>query len=149
MSLADYQPSRATVEFRGGSLNVRGLSLDDVTHLIRHHLDDLDQIIAMYGDGVDTQMASVATAQYALKLVREAPGLVANVIALASDEPDHAEKARMLPLPVQVDVLKEVGRLTFEEAGGLKKFVESLTTLLGGMSLPMDSLAEAMTDSRT
>lgn len=146
MSLADFQPERETVEFKGGSLSVRGLSLDDVTTLLRHHLDDLDAILEMYARDVDPNFASAATAQYAIKLVREAPGLVANIIALANDQPDYADNARRLPLPVQIELLKAIGRLTFEEVGGAKKFFESLATLMGSMQVPMD---EATTDSPT
>lgn len=129
MALADYQPERVTIEFKGGSFSVKGLSLDDVTVLMRHYLDDLDEILAIYARDVDPQKTVAATAQYAVALVREAPALVAHVIALAAEEPDRIEQARRLPIPVQVEALKEIGRLTFEEAGGAKKFFESLAEL--------------------
>lgn len=130
MALADYQPERVTVEFKGGSFQVKGLSLDDVTVLMRHYLTDIDHLIELYAKDVDPKLSVAATAQYAITLVREAPTLVAHVIALAAEEPDQIDMARRLPIPVQVEALKAIGRLTFEEAGGAKKFFESLTELL-------------------
>lgn len=129
MSLADYKPARESVEFKGGSVSVRGLSLDDMTVLMRNHLADLDRLMEIYRRDVRDELAVAAAIQYGVSLAREAPGLVAHVIALASDEPDHVDQARMLPLPVQVEILKSVGRMTFEEVGGAKKFLEGLDSL--------------------
>lgn len=136
MSLADYQPAREIVEFKGGSVSVRGLSLDDVSVLMSHHLSDLDNLLDIYRRGVDESLAVAATAQYAIRLVKEAPGLVAHLIALAVDEPSHVDKARGLPMPTQIRILEVAGRLTFEEAGGAKKFVESLGSLINNMKTP-------------
>lgn len=144
MALADYQPERVDIQFKGGPLSVRGLSLDDVSVLVKHHLTDLDQLLELYSKNVDPQLAVMATAQYAVTLVREAPALVANFIALAADEPEQADKARRLPIPVQVECIKEIGRLTFEEAGGAKKFFESLKELATKVRPPT-----SMTDSPT
>ena len=129
MGLADYQPARQKVEFKGGSVSVRGLSLDDVTVLLKHHLADLDNLMEIYQRDVKDEMAIAAAVQYGVSLAREAPGLVAHVIALACDEPEKVDQARMMPLPVQVELLKAIGTLTFEEVGGAKKFFESLQTL--------------------
>lgn len=144
MALADYSPERVAIGFKGGSFQVRGLSLDDVSVLMKDHLADLDELLVLYSRNVDPQMTVAATAQYAVTLVREAPSLVANVIALASDEPDAIDNARRLPLPTQVDALKAIGQLTFEEAGGAKKFFESLKELVMRVRPPL-----TMTDSPT
>ena len=129
MGLADYQPARQTVEFKGGSVSVRGLSLDDLTVLLKHHLQDLDNLMEIYQRDVKDELAIAAAVQYGVSLAREAPGLVAHVISLACDEPDKVDRARILPLPIQVELLKAIGSLTFEEVGGAKKFFESLQTL--------------------
>lgn len=143
MALADYQPERSVVEFKGGSVAVRGLSLDDVSLLIKNHLDDLDQILAMYKSNVTPDIQAAVMAEYAVTLVREAPGMVAHIISLAADEPDAVENARRLPMPTQIELLKAIGHLTFEEVGGIKKFAESLAQLATRMTpspgLTMDS----------
>lgn len=133
MALVDYQPTRVTIDFKDGSFQVRGLGLVDLGVLLKDHLDDLDALIALYEKDVREDVQAAATAQYAVSLVREAPGLVANVIALASDEPDSVDQARSLSMPLQVKALSEIGRLTFEESGGPKNFFESLKKLFGSM----------------
>lgn len=130
MSLADYQPERAEVKFKAGSFEVRGLALDDIATLMRNHGSDLESMIQIYSDAQNNNAAIAAMANYAIALAKEAPGFVANMIALASDEPDTVDNARRLPMATQVEALKQIGRLTFEEAGGPKKFFESLTGLV-------------------
>lgn len=134
MSLADYQPMRVEVPIRGTSVSVRGLSLDDVAVLMNLYLSDVDKLFTLYDDEVDQNSKVAAMAQFAIVLSREAPALVGHLIALAVDEPEAIDKARKLSLPAQVDILKVVFATTFEEAGGARKFVESLSGLLGTLA---------------
>lgn len=145
MSLADYQPARESVQFRGGSFQVRGLSADDLGVLLKHHLPDLDRLFELYAEGVDERLAVFGTAQYAIKLVQDAPGLTAHVIALAADEPEMVDKARQLSIPVQVEALKTIVKLTFEEAGGPKNFFEGMKKLVMAANLPTDMTAGSRT----
>lgn len=134
MSLADFTPARETVEFKGGSFDVRGLSLDDVSILMRSHLPDVEAIIDLLAKGnAGAEFEVSAVLEHAITLVKEAPGLVANLIALACDEPDEVDKARALSLPVQVRAIETICKVTFDEAGGPKKFVESLVHLLASL----------------
>ena len=134
MGLADYTPARETVEFKGGSMTIRGVALDDVALLMRGHLPDIDALVEIFAKQVPSEIETVAFAQHAMALVREAPGLVANLIALAADEPDCVAQARSLPLPVQITLVEKIGRLTFEESGGPKNFFESLGNLFRSVS---------------
>lgn len=133
MALSDYVPARSVVSFKGGEFSVRGLALDDIAVLMRNHLSDINALVDVFGKDVTDEAAIGAVAQHAIALIREAPGLVANLIALASDEPDSVDHARRLLMPVQVRAIEEIAKLTFEEAGGPKKFFESLMVLLRGM----------------
>lgn len=137
MSLADFQPARESVTFNGGEFSVRGLALDDVTVLMRHHMSDVDKLVEAFSSNDSTpEYAAKIAAQHIVTLVKEAPGLVANLIALASDEPDSVENARRLGIAVQIRALETIAKLTFDEAGGPKKFVESLVALLRGLRPP-------------
>lgn len=133
MGLADYQPKTEVIKFSGGEFTVRGLGLDDFAVLINEHLADLDSLFELYDEasGQDARVSEIA--RFAIVLAREAPALTANVIALASDEPGAVAQARRLSLPVQIAALKAIGTLTFEEAGGFRKFVGSLTNLLAAI----------------
>lgn len=134
MALADYTPVRAPVEFKGGSFDVRGLSLDDVSVLMRSHLPDVEAIVDLLAKGnAGAEFDVTSVMEHAITLVKEAPGLVANLIALAADDPDNVDKVRSMPLPIQVRAIETICNLTFEEAGGPKKFFESLVHLLSSL----------------
>lgn len=134
MALADYTPVRAPVEFKGGSFDVRGLSLEDVSVLMRSHLPDVEAIIDLMAKGnAGGEFDVTSVMEHAITIVKEAPGLAANLIALAADDPDNVDKARSMPLPLQVRAIEKICEVTFEEAGGPKKFFESLVRLLSSL----------------
>lgn len=142
MSLLDYKPERVEVKFKGGSFFVKGLSLEDLSILIKTHLPDLDGILATVGGVIASSNAGgeidgTASKSIAIKLAKDMPGLTANLIALAAGEGNDkgVQLARSMSFPLQIDILMAVGRLTFEEAGGVKKFMETLASLLGLLNL--------------
>lgn len=136
MGLADYRPETAAIVFKGGSFNVKGLNLEDVSLLIRTHLPDMESLFDMYQQSTGDVFSNGAAERLILKLAKDAPALTANIIACASGEPDSVDAARSLSLPLQVQALTHIGRLTFEDAGGPKNFFEALMKLFGGIIPP-------------
>lgn len=135
MSLADFEPEKVKVAFKKGGIEVRGLTLVDVAFLMREHLDDLEALIPILsGTNVTQELGVSLLIKNGAALIREAPGLVAMAIAVAADEPDEVDKARMLSMPAQLKAMKAIAQLTFEEAGGPKNFFESLTPFLRQMA---------------
>lgn len=129
MSLKGYQPETRVIQLAGdNSFAVRGLSLVDVSVLVRQHFPDLDAIADLFFNGID-KLTPAQIQSLALVLVSQMPGLAANLIAMAAGEGD-ASDAEKLPLPTQVKALLEIGDLTFNEVGGVKKGVEMIATLL-------------------
>lgn len=134
MSLSDYRAPKAVVPFKGGQFEVRGITFDDLAILMRNHLDDVDALVKIFNrPGITAENAVPAILQNCVGIVREAPGLAAQLIAMASDEPDNVDGARKLGMATQVDAVRKIADLTFEEAGGPKKFLESLFQLMQGM----------------
>lgn len=134
MGLRDITLPTETISVGRASFSVRGLCFEDVTALISRHQSALEALIDQYSKkGSDAEVLQF--------LVRETPSLAAQIIALASEEPDQEEAARKLPMPKQIDALTAVAKLTFEEAGGVKKFAEQLAGLFGGLRqmIPADS----------
>jgi len=131
MSLANILIPRDEVMFRGESLSFRGLSLNDFSTLMRGHMAELSKLFDMY-DNVETRETAISqSANFAIKIVQEAPGMVAQLIVLASDSPqEHIEHAEKFPLPLQVECVRCIINLTFEEAGGAKKFLDSLMQMV-------------------
>ncbi len=128
MPLAGYQPATLEVPLAGGnSFHVRGLSLNDISVLVREHFPDLDALAGLF-DGFDTLTVDQFE-PLALSLVSQAPGFVANAIAVAAGEGTAAD-AEQLPGPTQVKALLEIGDLTFIDVGGPKKAWEMIAGLL-------------------
>lgn len=139
MGLASYTPERHEVVLKGGSFHVEGLSLEAVSWLVQYHLPDLEALFALFQNAEVVDEKSLRP--LFMSLVTEAPGFVANVIALAAGEPDHAKTAAKLPAPVQVDVLLAIGDLTFSDVG-LKKSLETIAALLTKMKPEVTKLME-------
>lgn len=128
MSLSDFRPERRLIKFKTGSFEVKGLGLDDLSVLIHDHLVDLDKLMGVYSD--NDEVGSAALVSFAISLTREAPALVALVIALGAGDRSLVDRARDLPLAIQIGAIRAIGELTFEELGGVKKVGESLREFL-------------------
>lgn len=135
MALSDYTPECRQVMHHGKPLfTVEGLSLETLAVLVKTHLPDLESVfdIVLKGEHEEEtyqdQLSRIATG-----LALSAPGLVSNIIAVSSGEElteDLVRVAGRLPFPVQVQAMIDIGSLTFDEAGGIKKSIESLMILL-------------------
>lgn len=133
MSLANLVVETAAVKFRGGEFTVRGLGLDTVAALMQdgsreelgtavNHLEVLFKATkAEDSEGIK---------QGINMLVVQLPGLAAKVIAYAADEPGEVDKVRKLPLPVQLEAILAIGRLTFDGEDSVRNFVTGLMTLM-------------------
>lgn len=135
MALAEFVPESRPVMLNGKALfKVEGLSLDALAVLVRTHLPDFEAVFGIITAGEHQSESFLLHLQrIAQSMMLQCPGLVANIIAVASGEELTEEliaTARRLPFPVQVDALIQIGTMTFEEAGGVKKAAESLTFLL-------------------
>lgn len=134
MGLADYQPETRVIVVKGGSFTVKGLSLTEVTTLIRYHLPDVEAIFDLGSEvmGGKADITEDDLRRLAIAFAEQAPGFMANLIALASG--DTSEKAingaQSLPFPIQVKALVDIAELTFDEVGGIKKAMESVAGLL-------------------
>ena len=134
MSLADYQPETRVIPFKGGSFEVRGITLNDFTSLVRTHMPDLEAIFDLGSNviGGKVELDDDDLTKLVLALVEQAPGLVANLICLAAGETSEkaVANAAVLPFPTQVKALFEIADVTFSEVGGVKNAVESVAGLI-------------------
>lgn len=134
MPLAGYQPETRDVPLHGGnSFAVRGMSFTDIASLMRTHFPDLEALSDLFAHGFEN-IDRGEFEKLALVLITQAPGFVANVIAMAAGEGD-ASDAEKLPAPIQVRALLDIGELTFEEVGGVKKGLETIAALLSKTEL--------------
>jgi hypothetical protein len=134
MALAEFKKQTRTFDLKGGSFTVEGLSFDKFATLIREHLSDVEAVFNLV-DSIrngTTDLTETDVEKIIIAAAEEAPGLVTNIIVLASGEegPEAINGARNLPLPVQLEVILTVVDLTFSEVGGIKKAWETITSFL-------------------
>jgi hypothetical protein len=134
MSLKDFKIASDVVTFRGGSLELRGLSLNDFSVLMRNYLPELNNLFQLYENEATRDNAITQSVKFASTVVQEAPGMVAQMIVLCGDEEQSLlPVAARLPITVQVECVRKIIELTFEEAGGAKKFLDSLVGMVKTM----------------
>lgn len=133
MSFANYKPATEAVKFAGGQAAVRGLNTEDISDLIRIHLDDMENLFSLFQDASANVAANQQSKAIVIKLIKDAPHLAAQIVAMAAGEPDSYDAIRSLPFPTMVDAIEKIGRLTFEEVGGAGNFVATLKGLMAGL----------------
>lgn len=142
MSLKDallHIPS-LKVPFKGGSFEVRGLSLSDVTVIVSIHREKLNEILGAYtaSGGNLTTLDAEESLPFLIDVVQLAPAVVAHIIAQAEVRPDgeppQIAGALRLPVDVQIDAIEKVLKLTFETEGGLGKVMETVIRAFTGLT---------------
>lgn len=147
MGLSSYKPVTKQIEIGGGEFFlVKGLSVTDVRTLVAQYYPDLEVIAERFAAIGQDVLETDNVNKFVFEIVRQAPQIVATIIALGNyeDEPTPnfallERSARLLPFPVQTEALLALAELTFREAGGPKKFLATLATLISGL-LPEGAL---------
>lgn len=129
MALADYQPRRHQLVVDGQPLcTLRGLTTPDIAVLVEAHHPDLLALMDLINVGRALEDGELMT--ITVSLLQHAPGVAANIIAIASDEPTSGPVAEKLPFPVQLEALQAIGDMTFTEAASVKKTLGVIAALL-------------------
>jgi len=132
MKLADFEIQRAKVRLPGKGkdnfLEVRGLSLDDLTLLISLHHEPITKALKLWQESRTDIMTTRNLSSFILAVAKDFPDLVAEVISAAADELDDEarRKAKLLPVTVQIVALNEILKLTMEEVDGLKNLLAEM-----------------------
>jgi len=130
MAIKDFVlPTKEVSLPDGSTFAVRGLSLQDITLLVAEYGPTMEQFFQKYSGNPNIPALAVG-----MELIREAPMLVAHLIALAADEPDAKVSVLRFPLTVQQEGLERIIELTFDANGGPGKFVEAVKKLARGLS---------------
>ncbi|MBK3745539.1 hypothetical protein G3A39_40990 [Paraburkholderia aspalathi] len=151
MALSDYNILTQDIALPGGnSFPVRGLSLIDVTSLFRSRGPEIQAYFAKYmgdkptGKGAKaTDLASKLSGELGIQLLDAAPMLAAEIISCAADEPSMAYTASRLPITIQLEALEAIATMTFDAAGGPKKFMEAVMRVLQGTTSFMGDLNQS------
>lgn len=126
-------PSRTILSAETKVMEVRGLSFADISGLLDHHREDIDRMIALW-KGFDSEEmtqrdASSLLSEYGLQLLHNAPGIVANIIAVCADAPDQVDIIARLPVSVQVQAIEAIVDLTSNDFGGVAPMLGKIAGL--------------------
>lgn len=128
MPLSAHSTPRIEVPLLGGnSVSVRGFNLDDFMALMPNHLEELSKVAALYAQHKNSVFSNKAFQEFILSIAGGFPGIISEVISIASDEPDT--KNVRLSTGLQISVLSAIMKLTVEEAGGLGNLFAQLRVL--------------------
>ena len=130
MALKDFVIPTKEISFPDGStFAVRGLSLQDITTLLSRYGSEMEMFFQRYAGNDNVNPLAVG-----MDLLNQAPALLSTIIALAADEPDGGPIVARYPLNVQQEAIEAIAQLTFDAAGGPKKFIEAVARLIKGMT---------------
>lgn len=150
--LSDVVIETATIKAGNQEFEVSGLSFAMVARLfnggdrdeLQKAVEELEGIFhaSQAGDGTDVRGRVGA-------VLAQLPTLAAKVIAVAADEPSLWERVMKFPVPLQLDALMEIGRLTFTGEDAVKNFVSGLLTLTGKTIQAVEIASQEMTNRPT
>lgn len=109
---------------------VRGLDLADLGVLINNHLEPMMRVAELYKEAKGDVFADANFAGFLLLLTKQFPSLAMEVISIGADEPKV--KDMKLGISIQIQALMAIGKLTVEDAGGLKNLSGMLLNVLQG-----------------
>lgn len=129
----DYTPPSVDIPVpRSEGFKVRGLNMDDISHLIFVNLDEVVLAAEYYQKHRDSVFTKDGLAQALIILSRGFPALTSEILEVASDRWGTAAQMRQLPAGVQMAALGEVLKMTLEDLGGLKNTFGLLAEVVRG-----------------
>lgn len=138
MSVTQLKFAEARIKTSGGEFAVRGLSLEDIACLVRLHktaLNELfDKVMAVVAAGGPAAITKEAVVEIGQSILSEAPHMISDIIALATDgfNADVLKSVKRLPIDVQFEALQKIGELTFESEAGAKKVFAAVLQMVRG-----------------
>lgn len=128
------------VDFGDNFVEVRGLSLPDISALVDAHTMTAVELFDKFTGRDKDSFTDADAATLARELVVKFPAICAHVIALAADAVDDYDLIKKLPADVQISALEKTAALTFQMQGGLGNFLETVLRLAKGANGLSDKL---------
>jgi hypothetical protein len=130
MGLKNLVIASETVEIPGNEpLVVRGLGLDSIIFLVRHHEDVVTDLFTKAQAG---QLDGSSVESVVAMLADRAGPLAWMIIACGCGEPEEWKMAKVLPLDVQIEAIDKIVRLTFAGENALEKLLETVARMMSG-----------------
>ncbi len=138
MSLSSLRLRTAIVPYIGDGnehheIKLRGLSANAIAGIVVSQMSGIESVFnIVQGAGVKSpeDLAKVDMLEVGQRLLVQAPEFMARVIAYAAHEPEQWEVVRDLPAPTQIECLKHVAQLTFNDEAGFREFAGNVVAAL-------------------
>lgn len=118
---------------------VRGLNLMDILGLVERHRAPLTEAFANLSGDRDEALKSFSAMGGAL--LGALPDVAADVIAVATDQPEKVAVAKRIVVSVQLALLEKIAELTFAAEGGAGKVIEIVVSAVGGTTDAVKAMA--------
>jgi hypothetical protein len=112
---------------------VHGLSLNHIVGLINNNRSAVETLFSKFQDKPEGSLSEDEVASIGADMIEQAPLMVAQIIAFATDayegyvavedEPTPLDTIMSMPVGLQLAFLQEIGDLTFSAGGGAKKMI--------------------------
>lgn len=119
-------------------LVVRGLGIDSVMFLVRHHREFLEELFERAQAG---EISGDSAEGLAIEVISKSGVMAGMLIACGAGEPDEWQKAMQLPVSIQTEALLHIGVLTFAADGGVEKFMQTVVNVMSGVAALPTKLA--------
>lgn len=124
--LKDVVIESASVSVGGQPTDFYGLTFFDISTILLENRESLSMIFTVAERAGIKDLSSFteqSISEVGFRLLAECPELVARIIAVSCKEPAEWEKARDLPAPKQLEIMREVTRLTLIDGLAFGDFV--------------------------
>lgn len=138
MPLSAYEARTARVPLnKGNDFEVRPITFPDLALMASKHMPTLVAIVAKYQESKEDIYSRKNITELALSVARDFPTFATEIISACivgeTVDDETRRKITLLPAPVQMTALVEIGRLTVEEAGGLGNLMADLRSKFEGL----------------
>lgn len=141
----EFFAPREAVKYNGIEVcDVRGITPDDLARIMVENAADVEQVFTMLErddtlkdiakDDPEAVMGAMKThgKSFFNMLITKVPELIAKIIAVAADDPEGYDHIRKnFVLPVQLEAITTVAKLTFVDSNGFKAFLGNVLALAG------------------
>lgn len=132
MALKDHKTTRIEIPLsEGNSFDVRGLDIDDITHLLANYLPAISKAADLWKQHQESAFTNANLVNLCGVLATDFPGLAMEVISIAADEPDA--KDVKIGLAPQMAALQAIFKLTVEDAGNVGNLFATVAAAAKGV----------------
>lgn len=145
MALMDHKTTRIEIPLSDkNSFQVRGLDIDDMTHILANYLPAVSKAAELYKQHQESAFSNANFVNLCGVLATDFPGLTMEVISIAADEPEA--KNVKIGLGPQIAALQAIFKLTIEDAGNVGNLFATAAAAAKGV---LESARERSQEARS